>query len=65
MPQMMQQVANRPELFRAISNPRVREALMQVERGMMTLEQEAPGLFTGYILYLYIYFSDIFKLMFI
>ncbi|KAK7476132.1 hypothetical protein BaRGS_00032625 [Batillaria attramentaria] len=46
LPTMMQQL-NNPEMQGALSNPRALEAVMQIQRGMQTLQSEAPTLFSG------------------
>lgn len=46
MPQMLQQMQN-PEFQAAMRNPRVVEAMTQIQQGMNTLSREAPGLFQG------------------
>lgn len=46
MPQMLQQMQN-PEFQTAMRNPRVVEAMAQIQQGMNTLSREAPGLFQG------------------
>ncbi|XP_002129159.2 ubiquilin-1 [Ciona intestinalis] len=46
MPQMLQQM-QRPEMQNLFTNPRAMQAMMQMQRAMQTLQQEAPGLMTG------------------
>ncbi|XP_076443354.1 ubiquilin-1-like isoform X2 [Babylonia areolata] len=46
LPTMMQQLSN-PQVQAAISNPRVMEAMMQIQRGVQTLHSEAPSLVMG------------------
>lgn len=46
MPAMLQQMQN-PEFQSAMRNPRVVTAMTQIQQGMNTLSQEAPGLFQG------------------
>ncbi|KAL8590892.1 hypothetical protein ACOMHN_047012 [Nucella lapillus] len=46
LPTMMQQM-NNPQVQAAVSNPRVMEAMVQIQRGMQTLQSEAPALVTG------------------
>ena len=36
-----------PEFQQAVSNPRVMQAMMQIQQGMMQLQTEAPGLLPG------------------
>lgn len=36
-----------PEFQQAMSNPRVMQAMMQIQQGMMQLQAEAPGLVPG------------------
>lgn len=36
-----------PAFQQAISNPRVMQAMMQIQQGMMQLQNEAPGLLPG------------------
>lgn len=36
-----------PEFQQAVSNPRVMQAMMQIQQGMMQLQAEAPGLVPG------------------
>ncbi|KHN78573.1 Ubiquilin-1 [Toxocara canis] len=43
MPQLMN-LLQRPETIQAMSNPRVLEAIQQIQRGMETLRREAPHL---------------------
>jgi ubiquilin len=38
---------NNPDIQAAVSNPRAMEAIMQIQRGMATLQSEAPTLFAG------------------
>lgn len=42
----MSQMQN-PEFQQAVSNPRVMQAMMQIQQGMMQLQAEAPGLVPG------------------
>merc|ERR1719427_1969813 len=44
LPQMLEQMRN-PETLNAFSNPRAMEAMLQVQQGLQTLRQEAPGMF--------------------
>lgn len=46
MPAMIRQMQN-PEVQAALTNPRVMEAMMQIQQGMSTLSREAPGLLPG------------------
>jgi len=41
---MLQQM-QRPEMQAVFTNPRAMEALRQIQQGMQTLQQEAPGAF--------------------
>ena len=36
-----------PEFQQAMNNPRVVQAMMQIQQGMMQLQAEAPGLVPG------------------
>lgn len=36
-----------PEFQQAMANPRVVQAVMQIQQGMMQLQNEAPGLLPG------------------
>lgn len=36
-----------PEFQQAMTNPRVMQAVMQIQQGMMQLQNEAPGLLPG------------------
>ena len=36
-----------PDFQQAMTNPRVMQALMQIQQGMMQLQAEAPGLVPG------------------
>lgn len=44
LPELLQSM-QRPETLQALTNPRAREAMMQVQQGLETLRQEAPGIF--------------------
>lgn len=46
LPTMIRQMQN-PEVQAALTNPRVMEAMMQIQQGMNTLSREAPGLLPG------------------
>ncbi|CAH3169258.1 unnamed protein product [Porites lobata] len=43
LPEFMSQMQN-PEFQQSLANPRVMQALMQIQQGMMQLQNEAPGL---------------------
>lgn len=47
MPQFLQQMQN-PEYRNAMTNPRVLQALQQIQQGMQVLQQEAPHLVPAY-----------------
>lgn len=46
MPQLLQQMQN-PEIQNLVSNPQALNAIMQIQQGMETLRQSAPGLMTN------------------
>ncbi|XP_068694295.1 ubiquilin-1-like [Montipora foliosa] len=46
LPEFMSQMQS-PEFQQAVSNPRVMQAMMQIQQGMMQLQTEAPGLLPG------------------
>ncbi|KAK2564687.1 Ubiquilin-1 [Acropora cervicornis] len=46
LPEFMSQMQN-PAFQQAMSNPQVMQAMMQIQQGMMQLQNEAPGLLPG------------------
>lgn len=48
MPMMLQHMQS-PEMQRLYTNPRAMEAMMQIQQGMQTLQQEAPGAMPGQV----------------
>lgn len=39
-----------PDFQAMLTNPRALQAIMQIQQGMQQLQQEAPGLVTGYMI---------------
>ncbi|CAH8597526.1 unnamed protein product [Heterobilharzia americana] len=46
LPQLANQI-NQPSFMSMLSNPRALQAMMQIQQGLQTLQQEAPGVLTG------------------
>ncbi|CAH8613658.1 unnamed protein product [Schistosoma guineensis] len=46
LPQLANQI-NQPSFMNMLSNPRALQAMMQIQQGLQTLQQEAPGVLTS------------------
>ncbi|XP_072351109.1 ubiquilin-1-like [Scyliorhinus torazame] len=47
MPMFLQQMQN-PDVLSVMANPRAMQALLQIQQGLQTLQNEAPGLVLGF-----------------